>query len=117
MKVSEMPGERFRYTVHSESEDAADHVVDLSENKGNGACSCRDFEVRCGPNYFHNGGKPVHYRRDEKGKVNKDRTQCKHIREVRDYLLDSILPDMVKVVSHARPQVQTIRESEDGFPF
>ena len=116
MRVTQIPGERFRWYVHSETEGDAEHVVDLTENNGNGQCSCRDFETRCGPAFYRNGKNIIPYERDEKGKLNKDRTICKHINAVRNHLFNSLLPDMVKA-EKPRPKVETVRESADGLPF
>jgi hypothetical protein len=116
MKAKQIPGEKGRFTVHSEAEDNAEHVVDMTANKGNGECSCRWFEIKCGPNFHHNGGKIVHYGRDKDGRVNQDATYCKHIDAVRHHILDSTLPTMF-VVDIARPKPQTIRETHDGLPF
>ena len=117
MRVSDIHGEHLRYYVHSETHGDETHVVDLTENQGNGQCSCRDFETRCGPAYHRNGKNMVHYNRDDKGKLNPDRTQCKHIHAVRDYLLDSILPGMVLEVEVKRPKPVTIKETPDQLPF
>ena len=116
MKVSPIKGEKWRYYVFSESEDNAEHIVDLSANNGNGECSCRDFETRRGPNFHRNGKLIVDYSKDERGKVNPEATYCKHIAAVRNHLLNSILPDMVRGADQ-KTKPTTVRHAADGLPF
>ena len=116
MKVSPVKGEKWRYYVFSESEDNAEHIVDLSANNGNGECSCRDFETRRGPNFHRNGKLIVDYSKDERGKVLPEATYCKHIALVRNHLLNSILPDMVSGADKKTKPV-TVRKAKDGLPF
>lgn len=47
--VSPVPGEVLRYRVKSRSRPWRLHLVDLSEFKGNGQCTCEHFEIRCMP--------------------------------------------------------------------
>lgn len=116
MKISPIHGEKWRYYVHSVSENNAEHIVDLSANNGNGECSCRDFETRRGPNFHRNGKNIVDYMRDDKGKVDTEATYCKHIQAVRNHLFNSILPDMVAGAQQKTKPV-TIRANDDGLPF
>jgi hypothetical protein len=76
VKVAEVPGEPLRYQVESWADPRLYHVVDLSENGGNGECDCKDFRTRCTANLKANGGKWVHY--GAPGLPNPDRTQCRH---------------------------------------
>jgi len=117
LKVRPMEGERWRYYVDSGTHEDETHVVDMAENNGNGVCSCRYFEVTCGPNWHKNGHKMVPYERNEKGKVVVGVTQCKHIAAVRNHILNKMLPDMVSTVDYHRPQPVTVKTSEDGLPF
>lgn len=117
LKVRPMEGERWRYYVDSGTHDDETHVVDLAENNGNGVCSCRYYEVTCGPNYHRNDKKMVPYERNEKGKVVQGVSQCKHIAAVRNYILADMLPRMVGDVQHSRAAPVTVKASADGLPF
>lgn len=70
-------GGRMVFTVQSESEPRSQHVVDLLENDGRGACSCKDFQTRRWP-VIRDGG----------------RATCKHMRAAREYFLDDLLARM-----------------------
>lgn len=48
-KVTEIPNEALRYYVESSSQPEFPYLVDLSENEGNGACTCADFQARRWP--------------------------------------------------------------------
>ncbi len=79
--VAEIPGEPLRYRVQSlRSRDP--HLVDLTENKGNGECDCADFitrrniAIRDGADLFT------------------DRTMCIHIKEARIHFLNTTLRAM-----------------------
>jgi len=115
--VKPIPGEHLRFYVVSQSEKDADHIADLGANNGNGECSCRFYEVTCGYNWRNNGKKCVPYYRDEKGKVGKDVTMCKHLNAARHYLLDSILPGMAQEEKKGTRPVMVKNNTEDGFPF
>jgi len=54
------------------------HTVNLHANKGNGFCTCEDFEAVCAPNLRKNGGEIVDYGSSFKPK--KGRTYCRHIK-------------------------------------
>ena len=84
MKVEQY--EKLRYHVLSESAPDHQYLVDLGENKGNGACSCEDFSCRKMPT-FEKTGKIVQYGEPEA-------TRCKHINacliEIGSLFLDRI---------------------------
>lgn len=61
--------------------------VDLSENGGNGSCTCEDFRGRCGPHFHENGGNMVNY----DPRLNETRTRCKHINQCALYLGQQII--------------------------
>ena len=46
IRVQEVAGEALRYLVESWSDPKRPYLVDLSENHGNGACTCKDFVTR-----------------------------------------------------------------------
>ena len=116
MKITPIPGERLRYRIESASEHNAEHVVDMSAHEGNGECSCRFFEVTCASNW-RELRRIVPYYRDERGKVGKDVTCCKHILAVRNKILDEILPKMAQEVTVRRAKPVTVRSHDDGLPF
>lgn len=49
IRVEAIAGEALRYRIESWTTPKTPHLVDLSENQGNGSCSCRDFITRKGP--------------------------------------------------------------------
>mgnify|MGYP006266639517 CR=1 FL=1 len=72
-QVEPIIGEPFRFWV--QSSDANPHLVDMTEYKGNGECSCGDFRFKKLMNYRANNYRIVNY-----GSVNS--TRCKHINSV-----------------------------------
>lgn len=80
-EVSPVPGEALRYWV--QSSESLPHFVDLSENDGNGECSCPDFRFRCLPNY-RDQTRIIHH-----GYPNA--TRCKHIKTAMLYFADEVL--------------------------
>lgn len=46
IRVQPVAGEALRYLVESWSNPKLPYLVDLSENHGNGACTCKDFQTR-----------------------------------------------------------------------
>lgn len=76
VKVQEIAGEPLCYWVESWEKPEFQHKVDLLENDGNGACDCRDYTIRCEPNYVKSN-KPIQY--GYPGNPNPKRTQCRHI--------------------------------------
>ena len=114
MRAEPIRGEALRYTVHSETVGDETHVVDLTENDGNGACSCRDFETRRGPNYHRNGKVIVEYGRDDKGKVIKEATRCKHLNAAFLQFATDVAKEHGTV---KRAQPVTMKERADGLPF
>jgi len=70
-------GGRMVYTVQSESDPRSVHIVDLTENAGRSACSCKDWQTRRWP-IIRDGGSAT----------------CKHVRAVREFFLDNLLREM-----------------------
>lgn len=79
--IKAIQGEVMRFYVKSETSPNT-YLVDLLENKGNGACSCRDFEVR--------RAKLIR----EGAELFTDQTTCKHIRLCHKWLVRSVLTDL-----------------------
>ena len=116
LRAEAILGEHLRYYVHSQTHGDETHVVDLLENDGNGACSCRDFETRRGPNYHKNGKQIVEYAKDEKGKVVAGASRCKHINAaVFQYANDMLRREAAHATKRAKPT--TIKERSDSLPF
>jgi hypothetical protein len=63
--------DKLTYEVLSETVHQQHYLVDLSENAGNGECSCADFGTRRAPK-LKATGKIVNY-------GHPDATRCKHI--------------------------------------
>lgn len=78
--------DRLTYEVLSETVHQQYYLVDLSEHKGNGECSCTDFNTRRAPN-LKATGRIVNY-------GHPDATRCKHINaclvELGSMVLDSM---------------------------
>lgn len=91
VKVTPIQGEALRYIVSSRSERGNHHMVDLSENKGNGECSCIDFITR--RNVALKEGKPRF----------SAATMCYHIKAARKHFTDHTLTDMSAMIhSHGQ---------------
>lgn len=50
-KVEPIPGEDFRYVVHSSRQGQAPHMVDLEARFPLGRCSCESYEFKRWPNF------------------------------------------------------------------
>ena len=78
--------DRLTYEVLSETVHQQYYLVDLSEHKGNGECSCTDFSTRRAPK-LKATGRIVNY-------GHPDATRCKHINaclvELGSMVLDSM---------------------------
>lgn len=77
--VEEIPGEPFRYWVQSDSRPEIFHMVDLTQNKGIGACTCENFQMVAWPNLKRHG----QYIPYAPGRVGC--TECRHIRAADDH--------------------------------
>lgn len=80
--VTPIVGECLRYYVSSATNPNAPHMVDLSENHGNGACSCRDWITRRNPAI--KAGAPLFTRA----------TSCRHVLAARRYFTIATLTEM-----------------------
>tara|TARA_R110002051_G_scaffold270881_1_gene331326 strand:- start:214 stop:477 length:264 start_codon:yes stop_codon:yes gene_type:complete len=71
------PHDRMTFWVKSR-EGSGEYLVDLTELKGNGMCTCPHFRCRM------------------EGKVREDKKtrRCKHIMAVRDHLADMLIKEM-----------------------
>ena len=86
MKIKEIPNEALRYWAQSESGNGI-YIVDLSENKGSGACSCADFIARRQPAI--DAGEPLFTRK----------VSCKHTSAVRKHFLKTTLREMARIIN------------------
>lgn len=73
----------MRFHVQSDSRPGIEHLVDLQANGMNGFCGCEDFQARRAKLLRLNG-------------VPCQASRCHHIREVREWLLDRFLDELVK---------------------
>ena len=94
MNVEPIPGHSLSFYVESESEPGTKHLVDLTENRGSGKCSCSAFTFQCEPNLKL--GKPLFSRGEpivnQRGKISHpEATICKHIEQVHHLLLEKLL--------------------------
>jgi len=101
-KVQAIPHHPLRYRVESWGSKSLPYEVDLSENGGNGACSCRDFEIRCWKNFKESGGKWVDYGHPEH--PNPERTQCAHIKAARMKFTNDTLRAIAEEMNKNNPQ-------------
>ncbi len=85
--VTPLDGELVRFHVGSRSRAGAFYLVDLEENNWLGKCSCINFEMVGQPKY--NRGYPP-----------SDSLRCSHIKRARCYVLDEVLPKLVKALRH-----------------
>ena len=98
-RIREKSGEPGVYEVDSLTHTHKPYTVDLFELMGNGICNCTDYQTRCHPNWEKNcvwdeegilrKWKIVDY--GVRGRPNKSRTQCKHIKLTRHYFLTNLL--------------------------
>jgi hypothetical protein len=65
------------------------HLVDLQEYNLNGFCSCQDFEFRRQPKLPADADNP-------------DATRCRHIRAVREWLLNRVLFDVAVMTGQTK---------------
>lgn len=70
--VRPVEGDFLCYFVQSQSERGAEHLVDLTTYRGNGACSCTHFNVRL-------------RKMLEDGAFPDSDLRCKHIERAREY--------------------------------
>lgn len=90
--VAPIKGEVLRYQVESWEDPEHPHTVDLSLNKGNGACDCRDFITRRGPAIKE--GKRLFTRA----------TSCRHVLMARKYFTIATLTEMaLRIHPHGEP--------------
>lgn len=90
--VAPINGEVLRYSVESWTDPAHPHTCDLSLNKGNGACDCRDFVTRRGPAI--KAGKPLFTKS----------TSCRHLIMARKYFTLATLTEMAsRLHPHGEP--------------
>ena len=90
IRVQPIPGEPLRYYVESWSSPTRPHVVDLAENKGNGACSCKDFVTRRQPAI------------DAKADLFTRETSCRHVIAARRHFTIHTLTDIAAELSCKR---------------
>jgi len=128
MNVEPIPGESLRFYVESESEPGTKHLVDLTENRGSGKCSCQAFQFQCEQNIKL--GKPMFSRGEPivnlRGLISwPDATCCKHIYQVQILLLTKLLSQASSRAagkaslgksSHS-PRSRTTTESATAEPF
>jgi len=87
--VEEIPGEPFRYYVQSESRPEIFHMVDLTENDGNGCCTCENFQMVAYPNWKRHG-KWIPYAPGRQGC-----SECRHIRAALDHFHETVTRPML----------------------
>jgi hypothetical protein len=90
IRVQPIPGEPLRYYVESWSSPSRPHIVDLAENQGNGACSCRDFVTRRQPNI------------DKLMPLFSRETSCRHVIAARRHFTIHTLTDIAREISCQR---------------
>lgn len=69
---------RGHYLCQSRSRPSTHYSIDLAANSGLGNCSCEDFIYRRYPEW-------------KKVKSNYDHFRCRHIRAVRNHVMDQII--------------------------
>jgi hypothetical protein len=90
IRVQPIPGEALRFYVESWSSPSRPHIVDLAENQGNGACSCRDFVTRRQPNI------------DKLMPLFSRETSCRHVIAARRHFTIHTLTDIAREISCQR---------------
>lgn len=87
--IAEIEGEAYCYLVQSQSEPEIAFRVELTSLEANGWCGCWDFEFRRHPALTE-------------GTEMGEETRCKHIRRIRDVLMDAHLRGHLKVETPTR---------------
>lgn len=82
--VKPLQGQALTYEVESWTNPTKPHIVTLTENDGNGYCTCRDFITRRQP-AIDNGAKL--FTRD---------TSCRHVIAARNHFLTHTLRDIAQ---------------------
>ena len=107
IRVQEIQAEPLRYLVESWSDPTRPYLVDLAENHGNGACSCKDFVTRRQPAIRQ--GSPLFTRA----------TSCRHVVAARKHFTIKTLTDiaaMVKAQEKApQPPANPPRSLANGY--
>lgn len=84
VRITEIPGEPWRFRVESWSDPANPHVVDLLQHRGAGECSCWNWKRQRWPLI-----------RDAEAQGLKWETNphvfCRHVKVARNYRLNSLL--------------------------
>ena len=88
IRVQPVAGEALRYFVESWSNPKLPYLVDLSENHGNGACTCKDFQTR--RQVAIREGHPLFTRE----------TSCRHLIAARKHFTIRTLTDCAALVKH-----------------
>jgi len=84
-KVTEIPGEAFRFHVQSDSDPSLQYLVDLEMNDAIGWCGCPHWAYRLGP------------------KVAKgERIRCRHLKIARDYAFDGLIRRLIFEMEKAK---------------
>lgn len=97
-RVRAIPYHPLCYQVESWEKRELFHQVDLSENGGNGACSCWDYSRICQKNFNDSCGKWVEYGSiDNKNPL---RTQCAHIKAARFKFTNDTLKAISEQLNH-----------------
>ena len=90
MRVREIPGERLRFHVISQTRQDLVHLVDLEEWGGSGVCSCETFTFRTLPK--------VRAGIKQKGHG----TDCKHLIAAKVFFAQAIVRKILQVSQAAR---------------
>jgi hypothetical protein len=85
--IEPIEGEPTRYYVGSRRANVAPYLVDVTEYKKNGQCTCEDFQFRKKP-HLDRGAKPS------------PELRCYHIKCVRAWLLNRLLTALEAVHKH-----------------
>ena len=90
--ITPIEGEPGRFHIPSSRPKQPPYLVDLSENNGNGACSCPDYYARRLPAIKES--KPLFTRE----------TSCMHLIRVRNYFCCRVLRRFAKEIKDAETQ-------------
>lgn len=90
--VTPIEGEPGRFHVPSSRPKQVPYLVDLSENQGNGECTCPDFLARRGPAIKE--GKPLFTRA----------TSCLHLIHARNYFCIRVLKAFASEIKQAESE-------------
>lgn len=91
LPVESIAGELLRFHVQSRSDGKTQYLVDLEALGMNGQCGCMHFETRCKP-----------LLRAQRGLSSRG-TRCWHIWRARDWILDKMIRDLVKMQQNRKP--------------